>query len=173
MNTELLTFSIVQFGISMLVGITMMFIAYKLVSRAILNNYSVQSRSIAFAIIVAGILFSVVFIVASAIDPLFNAIRIAEKDPMGTDSVFITGLKYGGLYLMLCILLISLIVVFAVVLFKVITWNFVDDPETNEDNIALSLITAVIIISLTVLAKDSALLLFESFIPYPEVPNVF
>ena len=41
--------------------------------------------------------------------------------------------------------------------------------EIKENNIAVGLITAVIVISISILVKDSLYLLLESFVPYPEV----
>ena len=41
--------------------------------------------------------------------------------------------------------------------------------EIKNNNIAVSIITSVIIISISLLAKDSLYLLLESFVPYPEI----
>ena len=45
--------------------------------------------------------------------------------------------------------------------------------EIKKDNVSISIITAVIVIVMTLLVKDSIYLVLESFIPYPEVPDIF
>ena len=43
--------------------------------------------------------------------------------------------------------------------------------EIKKNNVAVSIITAVVIISISLLAKDSLYLILEAFVPYPEMPS--
>jgi uncharacterized membrane protein YjfL (UPF0719 family) len=45
--------------------------------------------------------------------------------------------------------------------------------EISKNNIAVSILTATIIISISLLVKDSLYLLLESFVPYPDIPRIF
>ena len=45
--------------------------------------------------------------------------------------------------------------------------------ENSKNNIAVSILTATIIISISLLVKESLYLLLESFVPYPDVPRFF
>ena len=45
--------------------------------------------------------------------------------------------------------------------------------EIKNNNIAIAIITATLIISISLLLKESVYLLLESFVPYPEIPRIF
>ena len=43
--------------------------------------------------------------------------------------------------------------------------------EIKNNNIAVSIVTAIVIVSISILAKDSLYLILEAFVPYPDMPN--
>jgi uncharacterized membrane protein YjfL (UPF0719 family) len=43
--------------------------------------------------------------------------------------------------------------------------------EIEKNNIAVSLVVGVVIISISIMVKDSLYLLLESFVPYPDMPK--
>ena len=45
--------------------------------------------------------------------------------------------------------------------------------EISKNNIVVSILTATIVVSISLLIKDSLYLFLEAFVPYPEVPNIF
>ena len=45
--------------------------------------------------------------------------------------------------------------------------------EIKKNNIAVAILTATIIISISLLVKESMYLLLETFVPYPELPKIF
>tara|TARA_B110000003_G_C16517173_1_gene483498 strand:+ start:246 stop:410 length:165 start_codon:yes stop_codon:yes gene_type:complete len=45
--------------------------------------------------------------------------------------------------------------------------------EIGKNNVAVAIITATIIISMSILVKDSLYLMLETFVPYPEDPRIF
>jgi len=53
------------------------------------------------------------------------------------------------------------------------TKNVNEFKEISKNNIAVSILTATIIISISLLVKESLYLLLESFVPYPDVPRFF
>tara|TARA_Y100001954_G_scaffold203703_1_gene224555 strand:- start:1783 stop:1947 length:165 start_codon:yes stop_codon:yes gene_type:complete len=44
--------------------------------------------------------------------------------------------------------------------------------EIKKDNIAVAIISGVIIISVSVMLKDSLYFLLDTFVPYPEIPRL-
>lgn len=48
----------------------------------------------------------------------------------------------------------------------------INHPELKDQNIAVSIIVSVIIISVSMIVKDSMLLLLEALMPYPDYPLV-
>ena len=53
------------------------------------------------------------------------------------------------------------------------TKNINEFQEIKKNNLAVAILTATIIISISLLVKESLYLLLETFVPYPEVPNIF
>ena len=44
--------------------------------------------------------------------------------------------------------------------------------EIKNNNLAISLITAAIVISISIMVKPSLYLILESFVPYPDMPTI-
>jgi len=61
----------------------------------------------------------------------------------------------------------------SVKLFTLMTKSINEFEEISKNNIAVSILTATIIISISLLVKDSLYLLLESFVPYPDIPRIF
>jgi uncharacterized membrane protein YjfL (UPF0719 family) len=62
--------------------------------------------------------------------------------------------------------------VLSIFLFTYLTKGINEFDEIKENNKAVALITAVIIISISFIMKDSMIFLIETFIPYPSIPNL-
>ena len=45
--------------------------------------------------------------------------------------------------------------------------------EIKDNNIAVALITSIIVISISIMIKSSLYLMLESFVPYPDIPTIF
>ena len=43
--------------------------------------------------------------------------------------------------------------------------------EIKKDNIAMAIICGVIIVSISLILKDSLYFLLDTFVPYPEIPR--
>ena len=44
--------------------------------------------------------------------------------------------------------------------------------EIKNNNVAVSLITAAIVITISLMVKPSLFLILESFVPYPDMPTI-
>ena len=92
------------------------------------------------------------------------------QDQVGYDGVLIIDvLKYSSLFLLVIIIAIAVVNVISISLFTLMTKDVKEFEEIKNNNIAVSIITAVVIISISILVKDSLYLILESFVPYPEV----
>jgi len=52
------------------------------------------------------------------------------------------------------------------------TNNIDEFKELKNNNIAVALVTGIVIISISIIVKESVYLILESFIPYPEIPTI-
>jgi len=83
------------------------------------------------------------------------------------------GLKYTGLFLTIIIITIALVIFISIKLFTYMTKSINEFQEIKKNNIAVAILTATIIISISLLVKESMYLLLETFVPYPELPKIF
>ena len=70
-------------------------------------------------------------------------------------------------------MLTALINLIAISLFMLMTVKVDELAEMKRKNVSVSIITAVIIISISLMVKDSVYLILEAFVPYPEMPGIF
>jgi uncharacterized membrane protein YjfL (UPF0719 family) len=68
---------------------------------------------------------------------------------------------------------IAVVIFISIKLFTYMTTNIDEFKEIRKNNIAVAVLTATIVISISMLIKESLYLLLESFVPYPEIPNIF
>lgn len=171
MNTELFYYSIAEIGISIIIGVLLLFVTYKLIDRLVRRKYNIKLDNISFSIFSASILFSVAYLISGIKAPILNSLRMISDKPEYDGSIIIDGFKYTILFLLIVIVTISLINFLSVKLFTVMTKNINEFEEISKNNIAVSILTATIIISISLLVKDSLYLLLDSFVPYPETPR--
>ena len=58
-------------------------------------------------------------------------------------------------------------------MFTYMTNKINEFDEIRKNNIAVGIITATLVISISIIIKESIYLLLESFVPYPEIPKIF
>ena len=84
----------------------------------------------------------------------------------------LNGFKHGIIFLIIIVASIYLINVLSFYLFSLMTKTLNEFEEIKKDNIAVAIISGVIIISVSVMLKDSLYFLLDTFVPYPEIPRL-
>ena len=51
------------------------------------------------------------------------------------------------------------------------TKNIKEFQEIQKNNVAVAIFTGVIVISISIMLKDSLYFLLDTFVPYPDVPK--
>jgi uncharacterized membrane protein YjfL (UPF0719 family) len=171
MNRELFFYSIAEIGISIFVGVLILFFSYKIIDNFFKKKYNIEISNISFAVFTSSVLFSVAYLISGLKAPILNSLRMISENPNYQGTLFLDGLKYTGLFLFIVIIAIGLINFISVKLFVLMTKNVDEFKEISKNNLAVSIITATILISISILIKDSLYLLLESFVPYPETPR--
>ena len=82
-------------------------------------------------------------------------------------------MKYTGLFLGISVFIIWLINIISIYLFTIMTKDLDEFKEIKNNNIAVALITSIIVISISIMVKSSLYLILESFVPYPDIPTIF
>jgi uncharacterized membrane protein YjfL (UPF0719 family) len=173
MNTELFFYSLVEIGISIVIGVTLLYFTYRIINRFVKNKLDIKSDNISFSIFTSSILFAVAYLISGIKSPILNSLKMLTNNPDYDGLLVLDGLKYTGLFLTIIIITIALVIFISVKLFTYMTKSINEFQEIKKNNIAVAILTATIIISISLLVKESMYLLLETFVPYPEVPNIF
>ena len=171
-NEELFLNSLTQLVVSVLIGTIVLYTSYILVEKYIRKKHKIDLNNTAYGILCSSILFSVGYLISGIKDPIINSVQLIQRDPDFIGSVFFEGLKYSGLYLAITVFIIWAINLLAIYLFTLMTKNVKEFQEIKNNNLAISLIIASIVISVTLMIKSSLYLILESFVPYPDMPVI-
>jgi uncharacterized membrane protein YjfL (UPF0719 family) len=133
------------------------------------NNEDISGENIAFTIFTSGIFLSIGIILSEILPSISNVIRLSTTQTEAIDAFQIV--KYSGLYLFIGFIAAVLINSSVFLLFSVLTKNVNEFKEIQKNNIAVAMLVVSILISITLIAKNSIALLISSLIPYPEVVN--
>jgi hypothetical protein len=173
MNTEVFYYSIIEIVISLFFGVLLLYLTYKVIDKLVRRKLEISLDNISFSIFASSILFSVAYLISGIKSPILNSLKMLGDNPEYEGSLILDGFKYSGLFLSLMIISICLVIFISIKLFTYMTANIDEFKEIQKNNIAVAILTATIVISISMLIKESLYLLLESFVPYPDIPNIF
>ncbi len=170
MNTRLILFSLLELGISLLLAIFVLHLSFLVIDKLIMKRYNIQKDNIAYAILAAAILFSVGNILEGTIDPITSTIRQLQGVHDHIAEIAGRAFLYIGVFLLISLLIALSINVISIKLYVYLT-HFDEFEEIGQNNIAIGILTGVIMIVISMFIKDAVIQLMESLVPYPEVPR--
>ena len=173
MNETILLKGMSELIISILIGVTLLYITYKIMDRFIRNKYKIGIDNTSYAIFSGSVLFSVGYMITGVKDPILNSLQLLESQSGYDGSPILDAIKYSALFIGLIVFLTFLINLIAISLFMIMTVKVDELSEMKRKNVSVSIITAVIIISVSLMVKDSVYLILDAFVPYPEMPIIF
>jgi len=173
MNNELFYISLFQLGVSIFIGVLILYSTYRLIDKFIRTKNNIQNDNFSYAILCSSILFSVAYLISDIKDPILDSIRLVQNQPGFDGNIIFEGIKYTGFFLCISIIIISLVIIISIYLFTLMTKDINEFEEIKNNNVAVSIITSVIIISISMMVKDSLYLMLESFLPYPTSLNIY
>tara|TARA_B100000780_G_C20844781_1_gene335705 strand:+ start:94 stop:615 length:522 start_codon:yes stop_codon:yes gene_type:complete len=173
MNTELFYYSLVEIGISIVIGVSLLYFTYRIINKLVKKKFEIESNNTSFSIFTSSILFSVAYLISGIKSPILNSLKMLSNNPEYEGSLILDGFKYSGLFLTIIVITIALVIFISIKLFTYMTKNINEFQEIKNNNIAVAILTATIIISISLLVKESLYLLLETFVPYPDIPNIF
>lgn len=106
-------------------------------------------------------------------DPIMNVFRLLTTQDLSYQAIFFKLLKVMMIYLGMAVFFGFIVNAIGIFLFTILTRNVNEWKEIRENNISVALITAVMIIVLTLAIKDGLGLIFESWVPYPTTPRFY
>ncbi len=169
MNTSLFVLALLEIILSLVVSVVIIFASYKIMKRLFFTNEDVEGQNMAFSIFTGGVVLSIGIILSEILPTITNVIRVATTQPEAVDSFQIV--QYSLLYLGIGFVISILINASVFLLFSMLTRNINEFQAIQQNNVAVAILVTAILISITLIIKDSISLLISSLVPYPEVSN--
>ncbi len=164
------TISIIQFLLAFGIGISSLFVLYRIIRYFMMKIYKIEKNNNAFAIFQVGIIISGSFILSSIISPALNATRFLNPDNNYTLQSLLN--TYGYITMFVFIGFFCAILVIASGLFVLFHLTDINEgEEIKNNNIAVALITAAILVGLSIIVDEYVGILCEALIPYPQLPT--
>ena len=173
MNTQTFTLSLIEISISILFGVIILYLCYRFLDKLLKDKLKIKNDNISYSIFVSSILFSVAYLIEGIKSPILNSLKLLIDNPEYDGIIFLDGLKYSILFISIIVITILVVIFLSIFLFTIMTKDIDEFKEIKNNNIAIAIITATLIISISLLLKESVYLLLESFVPYPEIPRIF
>ena len=172
MNTDLFFYSIIEILISLILGIFLMYFTYRLLDKFVKRKYDISITNLSFSILSSSVLFSVAYLISGIKAPILTSLRLLSKDLEYDGSLILDGFKYTFLFLTIIIIAIGLIIFLSIQLYTRMTKEINEFKEIEANNVAVSIVLGIIVISISLLIKESLYLMLETFVPYPEIPRI-
>lgn len=169
MNNELFFYGILHLGLSLLLGIFVLYFAFNRVTKFLTKKYEFKFDNIAFALFISAIIFSVGYLLSATTQPILSVIRILKMSPNA--NIFWETSKYIGLFLFIGIAVTLIVNGVAIYFFTALTRQINEFMELKNNNIAVGIIIAVVIITISVMVRDGLISVMEAFIPFPQNSN--
>ncbi len=145
-----------------------MFISYKLLLKLFgLKDQKINNDNLAISIFFSGIIFSIGYLLSGIIPSIINAIELIRLHK--EEAMFIEIFKYSSLALLFGFLMSSVILFTSFTLMKSMTKYIKEISELKQNNMAVAILLTSILISITLICKDSLVFLLDIYVPQPEV----
>lgn len=171
MENNLTLLALIQIAICLVLGVSLLFLTFSILHKRVIKKYKIEKDNIAFSIFTSGVLFSVTILLKSVIHPTLAAFHAISGTGISGFQLYAEATKYGGLFVFIGIVLVFIINTLSIILFTSITRGLDEFKEISENNTAVGILTATIIVSVSLLCQDGLEFLLETFIPYPEFPS--
>ena len=168
MNTKFFILSIIQLILAFFLAITVTYFTNKYLHKFFSKWYKIKTFNFSSAILSASVVFSAGYLISGILQPAFNAIRIFGHSISSNADFFFTSTKYLLIFLGIGTGVSVIVMITGLYIFTKLTRGVKEFEEIKKDNLAVGLITGVIIIVIALFVKDSIVLLLESIIPYPK-----
>ena len=98
MNTKLFYYSLAEIGISLVIGVTLLYFTYRILDKYVMQKHNLSHDNISASIFVSSILFSVAYLISDIKSPLLNSLKMLGNNPEYDGVLVLDGFKYLGLF---------------------------------------------------------------------------
>lgn len=169
MNTKLFTLAILEILISIGITVAIIFVSFKILKLLFFRSSDLRGDNMAFTIFTSGIILSIGLILSEILPSITNVIRLSTTQTETVDTTTI--ISYSGLYLAIGFIMAVFINATAFLLFSMLTKGINEFREIQRNNVSVAILVVTILLSITLIVKESIALLISALIPYPELTN--
>ena len=170
MDISLLAAGVLQLMLSLFIGLIFIYAGFRFFHKrikAINEIEELKKNNIAVAILNASIILALVIMVKNAIEPAITVFSMAIRNP---DSTIISFIQMAGIMLVQIIVagLIAYISIYiAINLYTHLTKEIDELSEIKNNNIAVSIVLGIVIISISLLMQQGIKSILDALIPFP------
>ena len=162
---------IIQVLIAFAAGLSSLFLLYKLLNNFMRKRFEIEETNTAFAIFQVGILLSGSLILSSVLSAAVNAIQFLNRGGGIELQTLMTSFAYVVVFLIIGIAFTLLVIAASVFAFFQLT-QINEWEQIKMNNIPTALISAALIVGMSLIMDDYIGHLCEALIPYPSVMQI-
>ena len=132
MNKEIFYYGLLELGISILLGVIVLYISYRVVDKLIRKKYNIEINNTAYAIFCSSVLFSVAYLISGVKAPILNSVRMIQDQVNYDGIILLDGLKYTGIFLAIILIVITIVNLLSILLYTLMTRNINEFEEIKK-----------------------------------------
>ena len=169
MNAPLFYLALFEIVFSLLVSVGVIYVSYGILRRVFFKQNDLSGKDMAFTVLTSGLVLSIGLILSEILPQITQVVRVATTQ--GNSPDYQTIVLYAALYLTIGFFIALMINIAVFGLFSMLTQGIHEYKEIRNNNLAVALIVAVTIISITLIVKESIAVLISALLPYPQATN--
>ncbi|MFM2134917.1 MAG: hypothetical protein RL021_317 [Bacteroidota bacterium] len=163
-------FILIQAAIAFVMGVASLYLVYKSLNIYLKRVFRIVEVNVAYSVLQVGILLATATLVSAIVGPGMNAIRFINQSTVDFQTVS-TSLGYILIFLLIGVLFSLLVIAGGIiVLFQLTHVN--EWEEIKNNNLPTALISAALILGLSLIMRDHVAGVCEMLVPYPEVLQI-
>jgi uncharacterized membrane protein YjfL (UPF0719 family) len=162
---------IIQVLIAFVSGLGALFLLYRLLNYFMRKRFQIEETNNAFAIFQVGIILSGSLILSSVLSAAVNAIQYLNKAGAFNMQSFLISLAYVVVFVIIGIFFTLAVIASSVFIFFQLT-QINEWEQIKLNNIPTALISAALILGLSMIMDDYIGHLCEALIPYPAILQI-
>ena len=172
MDFVLLITGLVQIALSLVIGVLFIYAASKVfrkMIKGINETEELKNNNIAVAILNSAIIIALILVVSNSIESAITIFGNTLRNPDAVISTYLQTVLIMLLHIIIAGLVAFSAIYIAMYFFMWLTKDLDELAEIKNNNIAVSLLLGIIIISIALLLQPGITTILDSLIPYPPV----
>lgn len=172
MDLSLFIAGILQLFLSLIIGLAFIYTGFRFFHKrikAIDEISELKKNNIAVAILNGSIILSLVIMVKNAIEPAITTFSLTLRNPDSTLTSFLQTAAIMLIQIIVAGIIAYIAIYIALNLYTFLTKDLDEFEEIKKNNIAVSIVLGVVIISVSLLMQQGIKSILDALIPFPTI----